>query len=136
MTACLKCGHDPAAVVAASWSFDIPREIGTVNTHAVNGRFGWKYRRDRDGWADDFMAIRVLRRIPVAQRKRRVTLTRLYNGRQQEMDARNMDFKACVDAMKIAGLLVDDNPAMLEDHYQQERSPTRGVRVLVEELAS
>ncbi len=132
--ACVSCGFDPSAAVLATWTFDVPHEIGSLNQRVFNGRMGWKYRKDRDQWAEDFTVFAAFLRIPAAKGKRRVTLTRLYSGQQKEMDRRNMDFKACLDAMKIAGLILDDKPALLEDIYRQERGKVRGVRVLIEEV--
>jgi Holliday junction resolvase RusA-like endonuclease len=136
MTACARCSFDPDAQVTASWSFHIPRELGSLNKRVFNGRMGWVYRADRNAWAEDFANMRAVLRIPIAKGKRRVTLTRVYSGRQKEMDLRNIDTKACFDAMTIAGLLVDDNPACLESHVSQERGVDRGVRVLVEEVGA
>lgn len=137
MTACPRCHYDPHAVILASWSFHIPRDIASMNSHTVNNRAGWAYRKERDGWASDLRVIRTTQRIPEASTKRRVTITRVYIGRQQEMDYANLvgGAKACVDALKIAGLIVDDAPAWLEDCYAQLRGGFRGTSFLVEEIA-
>lgn len=140
MTACPRCKFDPDAEVLASWSFHVPRDLQSMNRHVVNDRGGWRYRKERDGWHSDFHAMRVVHRIPPATSvsRRRVTIVRVYNGRQQEMDHANLvgGAKACVDALKLAGLIFDDKAQWLEDHYQQERGAERGTRVVIEEVAS
>jgi len=140
MTACAKCQHDPDAAVIARWEFTIPRDLPSLNERIHNGAKGWKYRATRDAWAADLRAIRFANRIPhigasPPTTRRRVTLVRVYSGRQKEMDRANLDSKACVDAMIISGLIVDDSPSWLELHVLQERGTERGTRVLIEELS-
>lgn len=136
MTACAACGFNAAATVLAAWDLHIPRDLGSLNARVFNGRNGWKYRADRDAWAEDFANLRAVLRIPLAEGKRRVTITRVYSGQQKVMDYANLvgGAKACTDAMKLAGLIVDDKPAFLEDHYHQVRAADRGVRVRIEEI--
>jgi len=135
MTACPACAFDPEATVSARWEFRIGRDLHTTNRHVVNGRHGWAYRRARAGWHSDMYASRLIHAVAVATGKRRVTITRLYSGRQREMDLGNIDVKACVDAMKLAGLIVDDRPAVYEGHVKQERGADRGTRIVIEEIA-
>jgi len=68
---------------------------------------------------------------------RRVVLTRLYTAREHEYDRGNLigGMKPLVDAMVIAGLLYDDSPACLDDHYKQRRHDVlSGVLVELEQL--
>ena len=136
MTApCLACGFDPSAIVLSSWSLSIPRALASLNLRIHNGKQGWRYREDRDAWLRDFITLRILKAITPPTTKRRVTLTRVFGGRQQLYDKANVDTKAAVDAMVRAGLLKDDNADWLELHVKQERGTERGTRVLIEELA-
>lgn len=137
MTACMKCGHDPAARVTASWEFTLAGEIRSLNRHVVNfGAARHGYRRERDAWGWMLRAARLEHRIPTAPGRRRLTLTRVFAGRQRELDADNLagGTKSLVDAIAREGLLVDDKPAWLELHHAQERGAAPGVRVLLEEL--
>jgi Holliday junction resolvase RusA-like endonuclease len=138
MTACLKCGHDPHATVTASWTFHVPREIKSGNAHVFNvGASRFAYKRERTDWYADFRALKMALRIPNASDKRRVTLTRYIGYRQRAFDRDNLatGFKACVDAMVMANLLVNDNAAGAEIHYAQtKREGWSGVQVEIEEL--
>lgn len=137
MTACAKCGHNPDAIVRASWSFRVDRVPPSLNERVFNaGARRWTYAKARETWSIEFMVARLNNRIPVATSKRRVTLTRLYDGRQQERDHDNLvgGGKVVVDALVHAKLLVDDDQKLAEIHWTQERG-ARGLRVLVEELA-
>lgn len=137
MSACVKCGHDPSAAVSASWMLLIDREIESGNRHTFNvGASRWRYGKERDAWQWEFRAFKLLRKIPLAKAKRRVTLTRFYDGRQRELDADNMatGAKLVVDAMVREGLLVDDRRELAEIHYKQVRQAPRGTGVLIEEF--
>lgn len=70
------------------------------------------------------------------KRKRNVTFTRHYAGREREMDHANMvgGMKGAVDAMVRAGLLVDDSPKWFAAEYRQVRSDRSGLHVLIEEV--
>jgi hypothetical protein len=135
---CAKCGHNPAAVVTAAWTFEIGRDVKGMNWRVHNvGGSRWRYAAQRDGWLRDMLASRHVHRIPVAASKRRVTLTRLYSGRQREIDRDNLcgGLKSCVDAMVRAELLIGDGPREAEIHYAQERAAKSGLRVLLEEIS-
>jgi hypothetical protein len=138
VTACLKCGHDPAAVVTASWDFDTDREVHSLNEHRGNyAGTRWAYKRDRDAWQWVLKIERIKQRIPTATERRRVTLTRIYSGRQRAFDLDNLagGMKLVVDAMVREELLMGDGPKEAEIHYAQERSEKSGLRVLLEELS-
>ncbi len=140
MTACVKCGHNPAAKVIAAWAFTLAGELHSMNRHVVNfGAARHAYRRERDAWAWLARAARLKHRIAIATGRRRLTLTRIYAGRQRELDRDNLagGAKPLVDALVREGLLVDDTSRWLELHHDQERGTApgdRGVRVLLEEL--
>ena len=138
MTACVKCGHDPAATVVYSWAFHVDRDPPSLNSRLFNsGARRWAYKRERDVWCLEFRAARLLKRIGKAKGKRRVTLTRNYSGRQQHRDADNLagGMKAVVDALVLEQLLVNDDASHAEIHYAQARTTPAGLVVLIEELA-
>jgi len=136
--ACVACGYDASARVVARWEFTIPRDLPSLNQRIHNGARGWQYRATRNAWMGDFLAMRGTQamHLPLSENKRRVTLTRLYTGRMREMDLANIDAKACVDAMKLAGLIFDDAPRYYEGHVKQERGKERGTRILIEEISA
>lgn len=139
MTACIRCGFDSAAVVRESWMFVLDRKLHSMNARMVNTiAAGHAYRKERDAWAWELRAQRLKLRIPRALRLRRVTITRLFAGRQRELDHDNLTggAKQLLDAMVREGLLAGDDPSRLEATYHQERAATEGVRVLIEELAA
>ena len=136
---CPKCGHNPAALVTARWTFTVEREIESLNAHRVNAGSKWaqaRYRKLRDEWVMWMTANRVNLRIPVAAAKRRVTITRVYSGRQREFDRSNLvgGCKPIWDSMVRAGMLVDDKPAFLEDSYLQRKGERPCTEFVVEEL--
>lgn len=138
MSACVKCGYSPDAVVVHTWQFTLPLELESLNARRVNvGATRWSYKRKRDGWAMALRAI-VPRAILAVEGKRRVTLTRLMGKGQRAFDRDNLvgGAKGLVDAMVRVGLLLGDDAEHAEIHYDQERAPEPGVRVLIEELAA
>ena len=138
LPACEKCGHDPSARIAATWRFLIERGAPSLNDRIVNaGPTAWKYRRERTAWGWELRAVRLLQRIPIAKGRRRLTLTRVYNGRQKERDRDNLigGMKAVVDAITLEGLIVDDSPQMAEINYEQMVGTPVGLVVLLEEFA-
>lgn len=135
---CEKCGYDPGAKVTASWTLHVDRDPPSLNDRVFNaGPRRWRYKRERDAWGWEIRAARLLQRVPTATSRRRVTLTRVYSGRQQERDVDNLagGMKAVVDALVLERLLVGDEPAHAELHYAQERGTPIGLRILIEELA-
>lgn len=139
MTACARCGFDPDAKVSASWKIHVDREPPSLNAHLVNaGPRAFLYRRERDAWCWEFRAARLLQRIPKARARRRVTLVRVFDGRQRERDVDNLSggMKSVVDALVFEGLLADDSPRLAEIHCQQRRGGPRGLEVLLEELSA
>ena len=136
LPSCEKCGHDPGAKVTASWDFHIDREVKSGNAHIYNvGASRWRYGKDRTAWEWEMRNARLLKKIPVATARRRLTLTRLFDGRQRAFDVDNLatGFKSCVDALVREKLLLGDDPRKAEIHYQQ-RPGMRGIHVLLEEL--
>lgn len=138
MTACVKCGHDPEAVVLASWTLHVPREVRSGNAYVVNSggaRFG--YKRERDSWERDFTILRGQHGVTLATCRRRVTLTRSIGYRQRAYDKDNLvaGCKPVIDALVRAGLLLGDTERHVELHFAQERRPQFGTIVLIEELA-
>lgn len=138
MTACSMCGFSPDAPVSARWEFVLEKRLTSANLRTVNaGASRWRYAKDRDEW---FMWLRT--RAPLAARnapssKRRVTITRRYSGRCQEMDRDNLvaGTKTLVDAMVRDSVVHDDGCAWLELHVLQVRGEHNETHVVVEELA-
>lgn len=136
---CPRCGHDPGAIVVGSWTFTIPIEVESLNAHRVNAGAKWQqaaYRKRRDAWQQWMRAGRLNHKIPTATSKRRVTLTRLYNGRQRAFDDDNLSggCKPIVDAMVSERLVVGDDAAGVELGYLQVKAERVGLVVLIEEL--
>ena len=149
MTCCARCGFDPHALIAARWEFTVPLEIQSGNDHVVNaprgkGRARWArsgaYKQRRVQWQT---AVRVQGRYVTQAasggslaNRRRVTVTRVYSGRQRELDRDNLyaGAKVAVDALKHCGVIVDDRREWCELHVVQERGAERGTRFLIEEL--
>jgi hypothetical protein len=136
---CVKCGHNPDAQVTARWSFTLPKRIESANAYTVNkGNSRWRYSKARDEW-QWLVKIEVLgyeRWYPaMATVKRRVTITRHYAGRCQEIDRDNLGVKPLVDALVREGVIHDDAPAWLELHVMQVRAERNETTVEVEELA-
>jgi Holliday junction resolvase RusA-like endonuclease len=73
----------------------------------------------------------------LAGSRRRVTITRRFAGRCQELDRDNLvgGAKPLVDALALAGLVLDDDKAHIELHVLQERHERNETLVVVEELA-
>lgn len=142
--ACAKCGYDPSAIVQGSWLTTIARDPPSLNARLFNtGSKAHLYRRERDTWAWEFRAMRLNLQVPAAKKKRRVTLTRCYGGRQQERDRDNLigGMKSVLDALVLERLLVDDKSQWAELHYSQRRldddapKSARGLIVHIEEIA-
>jgi hypothetical protein len=78
-------------------------------------------------------------KIPFAEARRRVTITRCYSGQQKLRDHGNLvgGLKAAVDAMVRVKLLKDDSPAWAEVYYHQLRvdKDGRGTIITIEEFA-
>lgn len=137
MTACPKCGFDADATVLSSWIMLVERDPKSMNDRVVNtGIYHRRYKTDRTAWQWSIRAARLAFKVPKAKGRRRITLTRLYNGRQREWDRDNLigGMKVIVDALVLEGLLVGDDPASAEIHYAQHPG-LRGLKIQIEELA-
>jgi Holliday junction resolvase RusA-like endonuclease len=142
--ACPKCGFSSDAQVTARWSLTLPKRIESANAYTVNkGNSRWRYSKARDEW-QWLVKAAVLSLIGKQSfrlgharpsGKRRVTITRHYAGRCQEIDRDNLGVKPLVDALVREGVIHDDAPAWLELHVMQERGERNETTVEVEELA-
>lgn len=132
------CAFDQAAPVRTRWEWEIEADSDSLNAHRQNDARGWAYRKQRDQWT--VIMKNAARRADITrpEEKRRVTITRLYSGRQQERDHDNLvgGMKPLVDALERAGIVVSDAKRWAEIHYLQERSERRAIRVVVEELGT
>ena len=137
VTACAMCGYDATARVLRSWTLRPPFEVESLNAHRVNAGHGrWAYAKVRKAWLQALIVEARATSCPEATGMRRVTITRVYSGRQRAYDGDNLrgGCKPLVDAMVLAGLLVDDDAANAQVHYAQERGEQSSTRILVEEL--
>lgn len=135
---CAKCGYDASAVVMERWSFFVERKLPSLNDRVFNaGATRFAYSRERDAWQWEFRRARLKLEIPKAAKRRRVTLVRVFSGRERERDLDNLagGMKACVDSMVSEGLLLDDNKTGAEIHYEQRRDSVSGLFVTIEEIA-
>lgn len=135
---CVKCGFDPDAIVGRSWSFFIERRTPSMNDRLANtGPRAFVYRKERDAWCWLFRAKKLELRIPIALCRRRVTLTRLYAGRERERDKDNLigGLKAVVDAMVSEALLFNDTSIGAEIHYAQMQDRRTGLLVELADFA-
>jgi hypothetical protein len=135
---CPKCGFHAEAPVLAAWTFEIPREVRSLNAYAVNhGSARFAYKRDRSTWQMEFKVRRINRRVPIATAVRRVTITRVYSGRQREFDRDNLHggAKVVVDALVREQLIIGDDWRGAMVFYDQVRGETSLTVVLVEEMA-
>lgn len=109
-----------------------------MNARLVNaGDNRWRYKQERDAWHWELKAARLHWKVPKATGRRRVTMTRLFGGRQKEWDPDNLSggMKPIVDALVLEGLLVGDDAASAQIYYEQVRGPVRGLKLMLEELA-
>lgn len=139
MLVCAKCGYDPAAAISQGWASFIARRAPSMNDRLANvGARRFLYREERDAWCWHFRVMRLEHRIPFAVQRRRVTLTRLYCGRERDRDRDNLigGMKAVVDAMVRERLLLDDTSAGAEIYYAQHRDECNsGLNVELDEFA-
>ena len=137
---CRLCGGEPFAKVAASWTFRISLDAPLQNNRAVNaGPSRWRYKKERATWETALMLAMSSAGPCHATQFRRVTIERLYAGKQRVCDIPNLvgGCKTVLDAMVRVGLLVDDSPEHFEGYFHQRRVPNeeRGTLITIEELA-
>jgi Holliday junction resolvase RusA-like endonuclease len=139
--ACVRCGYDPDAQIAARWEFFVPHTVKSGNHKPHNvGAARHQYRKEREGWERTMAFLKYEHKVTQATSKRRVTLTRIIGHRQRAFDTDNLatGLKPCVDAMVRVGMLVNDDAAHAEIHRSQEKRGRSfgGLVVLIEELAA
>lgn len=140
VTACAFCGADPDAEIGGRWSIFLDRHASSLNDRKVNlGHQRHAYARERDEWYLLARSEMVGNRVPRASTRRRLVIMRIFAGRQSAFDHANFvgGCKPLVDALVLAGVLVDDSATHLEDHYRQRRArdgEKPGVHIVVEDL--
>ena len=133
---CSLCGAR-LKVGGKSWTFTIPVEAPSQNVVAANhgpGRFRYaKIRNELVAWIN---AAKRSSRISAAKGRRRVIVLRQYGSRGKVRDRGNLigGCKPLIDALTIAGLIVDDSPEWIEDHYAQERAAVAATVITIEDL--
>ncbi len=131
---CIKCSYSPSLTVTRKWRIDI--DVSAISQNKLKGRYSsaasWRYYSKKK----EFMAalVSVTARVPKADSKRRVTFTRVYDGREFDPDNLVSGFKGCRDVLTELGLIVDDNRKWLEAHYSQEKGDRDRVYFLIEEI--
>lgn len=132
-----------------TWVLRIAMKPPNLNDHAVNRAGGrsragrqalaaqaGQYRKARDGWTLLVKNAAQLASCPAATGKRRVVYVRIMGPRERSWDEDNLigGGKMVFDALKSAGVLVDDNRALCEREYREERGPASGLRMEVSDL--
>lgn len=124
------------------WEFTLPIDLLSPN-QAAKGRgttpgMRWRYTRHRDTAVNAVNVMRMALRIPLAPGKRLVRITRILGPRQRAFDWDNCaaSCKALIDALKLVGLIRDDNDRWLEISVEQDdtqRANGPAVAVVLEE---
>lgn len=132
-----------------TWILEIPLKPPNLNGRSVNragGRSGSvrrafaaeaaRYRKARGIWT--WLIANAAQRAgcPRATGKRRVVYVRIMGPRERSWDEDNLigGGKMVFDALVAAGLLVDDNRAMCERAYAEERGPESGLRLEISDM--
>jgi hypothetical protein len=123
VTACTKCGYDPDVVYTEAWTATAKSYAPSVNKIGINGKNNHQYRQWRKSWAKLFGEW--LKSLPVATKRRRVSITRMYGKNERPHDRINFaaGCKPLLDVIVEYGGLYDDSAAWCEDHYEQKKSP-------------
>lgn len=130
------------------WTLHIPKALHSANDRVINrssrnaaarqafAAMGRRYRAERDTWVLLIRNAMQMAKVPPARMRRMVRITRLFAGREREWDYGNLvgGAKPAIDAMVIAGLLVDDSPKWSDQAYHQERGAESGVRLVVTDI--
>ncbi len=140
-TTCPYCLADLTREVTHRWDFYLPLEPPSQNYVGKNSG-GWTERNRYKKFRTDFALLLQNKKnelkIPDAQEKRRVILTRLYapskHGRPRDRANIVGGAKMLVDAMVEVKLLVDDAEEWLDDYYRQLPCVESGVRIQLEVL--
>lgn len=135
MTTCALCGHVTATVLR-SWEAWIDAKVESANvTRSNHGAAHHAYKKKRDAWMIRWQFAFAGKFATIDKKRRHVTFTRHYTGREREFDHANLvaGMKGPVDAMVRVGLLVDDSPKWFEATYLQVRSDRSGLHVRIEE---
>jgi hypothetical protein len=96
----------------------------------------WSAERKAKKEAYDFIStyVRNLGGVPAARGRRRVTLVRVLGPRQRGRDTDN-EQKALRDALRAAGVIVNDDPRWLVfPEPLTERGARRATRLIIEDI--
>ena len=134
---CPKCGFDDTAPILGIVEFFLDKPAASLNDRHVNAGGGrWGYAKERNAWSWLVAAAKLRHHLIEPRNRCRVTLTRVYSGRQRALDTDNLaGMKPLLDALVRAKLLRGDGPKDAEVHYRQEKRDRRGVAVMIEEFA-
>lgn len=132
-----------------TWTLIIDTRPPNLNDHLVNRSGGHsaafkrayaatagRYRRVRDQWTLLIRNQMQWASCPNATGARRVVYTRIMGTREREWEFDNLvgGGKPVFDAMKRAGLIVDDSVKLCMREYAQERGAKSGLRLEVSDV--
>lgn len=130
------CGYDIRAQVNNAWVYRAQSYTPTANSLRGNGKDSYKYRSWRKTWEGLFGPW--LKAIPVADKRRRVIIERLYGRGKRPYDRINFAAgqKPLLDTLVNFGALYDDSIIWCQDNYRQTKSEDGidYVTVTIEEL--
>lgn len=144
MSACVEClGLDDPR-----FTFSVPRRVTSQNGGGSNKGAGmFAYKRERSAWIRDLTTLVKAGVVDQAGCRRVVRIYREYTGRCREMDYGNLvgGLKPVVDAMqreiggkrqaiKGAGIIVDDSSQWFIGVYEQHRSDRDAVTFQIWDL--
>lgn len=124
------------------WTLATTQPVQSLNTiiQWKANRQSWRYAKERETWRRLFAGWMLVDRIPVATGRRRLTIVRVYAGRQRAFDRDNLHggVKPLMDALKPKGeregLLTDDDDAGVDLIVRQERGEASGTRITIEDI--
>ncbi len=116
-----------------TWTIEIPGWIPPSVNRLIGQHWGKATRHKRVAYAAiDAMAFRA--GVPLAQGRRRVSVTVTVNGRGRLPDGDNM-LKCLLDGLVKCGALRDDGPAWMQlGEVTVQRGETRGTVITLEDI--
>jgi hypothetical protein len=127
-----------------TWTLQTAQPVQSLNTllsWKANKQW-WRYAKERELWRRMFGMWALAERIPHATGRRRLTIVRVFAGRQRAFDRDNLSggIKPLMDALKPrhgpGGLLTDDDDAGVDLIVSQEKGETAGTRITLEDITT
>lgn len=134
---CEACGYDPTRTLLYTHTEVVPFKWLSGNiVNPYGHRSVWRYKVYKDSFKKTFSS--VCAEFPKATGFVRLTLTRLYTGRQRDYDTDNLaqGAKPMLDTIKKLGIIQDDSPGKAQIIYKQEKisGKQNKTRIMVEGL--